>query len=88
MPPAVEAIQTATRGFGAYFITHICYGDSESTYPGRLELAVDNFDLEMSNSGLEILRLFKKSAFTKDIRYGVVDVHPHVVEGRTWSSGL
>ncbi len=63
------------------FITHICYGDFESIYPGVLNLAVDNFDLEMSNSGLDILRLFRKSAFTKDISYGVVDAHSHVVEG-------
>lgn len=63
------------------FITHICHGDFESIYPGMLDLAVDNFDLEMSNSGLDILRLFRKSAFTKDISYGVVDAHSHVVEG-------
>ena len=82
LPLAIEAMQTVTQGFEAYFITHICYGDFESIYPGMLELAVDNFDLEMSNSGLDMLRLFKRSAFTKDISYGVVDVHSHVVEDR------
>lgn len=82
MPLAIEAMQMTTRDLEAYFITHICYGDFASIYPGMLALAVDNFDLEMSNSGLDMLRLFKKSAFTKDISYGVVDVHSHVVEDR------
>lgn len=80
LPLAVEAMQMTTRDLEAYFLTHICYGDFESIYPGMLDLAVDNFDLEMSNSGLDMLRLFKNSAFTKDISYGVVDVHSHVLE--------
>lgn len=80
LPLAVEAMQMTTRDLEAYFITHICYGDFETIYPGMLDLAVDNFDLEMSNSGLDMLRLFRKSAFTKDISYGVVDVHSHVLE--------
>lgn len=80
LPLAIEAMQMTTRDLDAYFITHICYGDFESIYPGMLDLAVDNFDLEMSNSGLDMLALFKKSAFSKDISYGVVDVHSHVVE--------
>ncbi len=82
LPLAIEAMQMTTRDLEAYFITHICYGDFASIYPGMLALAVDNFDLEMSNSGLDMLRYFKKSAFTKDISYGVVDVHSHVVEDR------
>ncbi len=82
LPLAIEAMQMTTRDFAAYFITHICYGDFASIYPGMLGLAVDNFDLEMSNSRLDMLALFKKSAFTKDISYGVVDVHSHVVEDR------
>lgn len=77
---AIEAMQTTTRDFEAYFITHICYGDFETIYPGMLDLAIDNFDLEMSNSGLDMLRLFGKKVFTKDISYGVVDVHSHIVE--------
>jgi len=77
---AIEAMRIVTSGLRAYFITHICYGDFESIYPGMLDLAVDNFDLEMSNSRAEMLPLFRKSSFTKDISYGVVDVHSHVVE--------
>jgi 5-methyltetrahydropteroyltriglutamate--homocysteine methyltransferase len=41
---------------------------------------VDNFDLEMSNSGLDLIGLFEKDPFTKDLSFGVLDVHSHVVE--------
>jgi 5-methyltetrahydropteroyltriglutamate--homocysteine methyltransferase len=80
LPLAIEAMEITTRDLKAYFITHICYGDFASIYPAMLDLTVDNFDLEMSNSGLDMLHLFKKKPFTKDISYGVVDVHSHVVE--------
>jgi len=77
---AIEAMQKVTEGIKAYFITHICYGAFELIYPRMLKLAVDNFDLEMSNSDLDLLSLFRKSPFTKDISAGVVDVHSHKVE--------
>jgi 5-methyltetrahydropteroyltriglutamate--homocysteine methyltransferase len=34
----------------------------------------------MSNSGLDMLELFKKRRYTKDLSLGVVDVHSHVIE--------
>lgn len=80
LPLAIEAMRTVTRNLRAYFITHICYGDLGRIYRGILDLAVDNFDLEMANSGTDILPLLRKTPFTKDISYGVVDVHSHVVE--------
>jgi 5-methyltetrahydropteroyltriglutamate--homocysteine methyltransferase len=80
---AIEAMHAVTDGLSAYFITHICYGAFEYIYPGMLEFPVDNFDLEMSNSGLYMLDLFRKNRFTKDISFGVVDVHSHVVEGKS-----
>jgi 5-methyltetrahydropteroyltriglutamate--homocysteine methyltransferase len=79
---AIEAMHAVTDGLSAYFITHICYGAFENIYPGMLDLPVDNFDLEMSNSGLDMLELFKKHPFTKDLSAGVVDVHSHVIEDR------
>lgn len=84
---AIEAMEMATRDLNAYFVTHICYGDFESIYPELLELAVDNFDLEMANNGLDMLRLFSKSGFTKDISIGVVDVHTHVIEDQAVVAG-
>jgi 5-methyltetrahydropteroyltriglutamate--homocysteine methyltransferase len=75
---AIEAMEFTTKGQSAYFITHACYGEFEHIYPGMLDLAVDNFDLEMSNSDLDLLDLFRRHPFTKDISFGVVDVHSHI----------
>jgi 5-methyltetrahydropteroyltriglutamate--homocysteine methyltransferase len=77
---AIETMHRVTDGLNAYFITHICYGAFEKIYPKMLEIPVDNFDLEMSNSNLDMLELFRKYPFTKDITFGVVDVHTHVLE--------
>ena len=78
---AIEAMRMVTRGVDAYFISHICYGAFEFIYPGMLELPVDNFDLEMSNSELDLIELFREHPFSKDLSFGVVDVHSHIVEG-------
>ncbi|MBI1750109.1 MAG: methionine synthase [Acidobacteria bacterium] len=80
LPIAIEAMHRVTDGMNAYFITHACYGAFEHIYPGMLEVPVDNFDLEMSNSDLNMLNLFRSQPFTKDISFGVVDVHTHVLE--------
>jgi 5-methyltetrahydropteroyltriglutamate--homocysteine methyltransferase len=80
LPIAIEAMHRVTDGMNAYFVTHACYGAFEQIYPGMLELPVDNFDLEMSNSDLNMLNLFRSQPFTKDISFGVVDVHTHVLE--------
>lgn len=80
LPVAIEAMHMVTDGLSAYFITHICYGAFEFIYPGMLDLPVDNFDLEMSNSQLDFLDLFAQHPFTKDLSFGVVDVHSHAVE--------
>jgi 5-methyltetrahydropteroyltriglutamate--homocysteine methyltransferase len=80
LPIAIEAMQLITDGLPAYFISHACYGAFEHIYPQMLKLPVDNFDLEMSNSGLDMLELFRRNPFTKDISFGVVDSHSHRVE--------
>ncbi len=77
---AIEAMHRVTDGLDAYFITHACYGAFEYIYPGMLQMPVDNFDLEMSNSDLDLLALFRSQPFTKDISFGVVDVHNHQIE--------
>jgi len=77
---AIEAMHQVTDGLNAYFITHACYGAFEYIYPGMLEMPVDNFDLEMSNSDLDLLAVFRSQPFTKDISFGVVDVHNHQIE--------
>ncbi len=78
---AIEAMKRATKGLGSVkTATHICYGDFAKIYPKMLELPVDQIDLEMTNSDFELLNLFKKKKFTKEIGLGVVDVHSHVIE--------
>ncbi|HBZ00945.1 MAG TPA: methionine synthase, partial [candidate division Zixibacteria bacterium] len=73
-------LEKVTSGQNAYFITHICYGAFEKIYPAMLNLPVHNFDLEMSNSDLDMLEAFRRHPFTKDITFGVVDVHSHLIE--------
>lgn len=78
----LDAMQILVNGISAYFVTHVCYGAFEFIYPEMLELPVDNFDLEMSNSDLDLTELFEREPFTKDISFGVVDVHSHIVEDK------
>jgi 5-methyltetrahydropteroyltriglutamate--homocysteine methyltransferase len=80
LPITIEAMEATTKGLDAYFITHACYGAFEQIYPGMLDLAVDNFDLEMANNDLGLLDVFRRQRFTKDISFGVVDVHTHTME--------
>ncbi len=80
LPVALEGLHAVMDGLPAYFITHACYGAFEHIYPKMLEAPVDNFDLEMSNSGLDLLALFRRDPFTKDLSFGVVDSHSHVIE--------
>ena len=80
LPLVVEAMHVVTDGLQAYFITHICYGAFRKIYPALLEIPVDNFDLEMSNNQQNLLELFRDYRFSKDISFGVVDVHLHEIE--------
>ena len=80
LPFALEAMQQVTTGLPAYFVTHICYGAFEYVYPKVLELAVNNIDLDMSATAGRRLPLMQKDPFTKDISYGVVDSHSHLIE--------
>lgn len=80
LPFAVEAMHTVVDGLPAYYIVHACFGAFETIYPGLLDLPVDNLDLAISHSALDLLALFEKDPFTKDLSLGVLDVHSHVVE--------
>ncbi len=76
----IEALEACVHDLPAYFICHACYGAFEHIYPEMLKCPVDNFDLEMTNSRLDMLALFRQQPFTKDISFGVVDSHSHRVE--------
>ena len=80
LPLAVKALGRAAQGLKAKTITHICYGDFDVIYPALLDLPVDQIDLEMANSRYDLLERFKSQPFTKEIGYGVLDVHNHRVE--------
>jgi len=79
---AIEAMRIVTKGLTAKTITHICYGDFEKIYPKMLSLAVDQIDLEMANSNFDLLDVFKNHKFTKEIGFGVLDVHTHRIESK------
>ena len=77
---AVRAFARVTEGLTAKTITHICYGDFDLIYPGMLDLPVDMIDLELANSRYDLLDRFRANPFTKEIGYGVLDVHSHRLE--------
>ena len=80
LPLAIAAMRVVTKGIHARTIAHVCYGDLAAIYPKMLELAVDQFALELSNSDYDMLEPFKRAPFTKEIGFGVLDVHSHRVE--------
>ncbi len=77
---AIEAMGIVTRDLSAKTITHICYGNFDKIYPRILETPVDQIDLELANSGMALLDLFRRHPFTKEIGLGVLDVHSHRIE--------
>jgi 5-methyltetrahydropteroyltriglutamate--homocysteine methyltransferase len=80
LPFAVEAMHLTVDGLPAYYVVHACFGAFETIYPGLLDLPVDNLDLAISHSALDLLAMFRKDPFTKDLSLGVLDVHSHAVE--------
>ena len=79
---AVRAFGRVTEGLKAKTITHVCYGDFDLIYPGLLDMPVDQIDLELANSRYDLLDRFRSHPFTKEIGYGVLDVHSHRVESK------
>lgn len=77
---AREALNIVTDNIDAYFICHICYGNFAPVYKYMLSLGVDNLDLETSPRIAALEDFLKDSKFTKDISYGVIDVHQHKPE--------
>jgi len=76
----VKAVGTVTKGLRAKTILHTCYGNYNEIFEFFNKLPVDQIDLEMSNSGLDLLERFKREPLKKEIAFGVVDVHSHVIE--------
>jgi 5-methyltetrahydropteroyltriglutamate--homocysteine methyltransferase len=77
---AIEAMGIVTQGVSAKVLTHICYGTFEKVYPQMLDLPLDLIDLEFANSHYRLLDHFERYPFTKEIGFGVVDIHTHRIE--------
>ena len=77
---ARQALNLVIDGIEAYFVCHICYGNFTPVYQHMLALGVDNLDLETSQRIAALEEFIRDNRFTKDISYGVVDVHTHKVE--------
>ena len=80
MPLLIRAVGIVTRGLHAKTVLHTCYGDFARIFSYFNRLPVDQIDLEMSNSGLDLLDRFRREPLTKEIAFGVIDVHSHVLE--------
>ena len=77
---AAEALGIVTAGLSAHTITHMCYGRFEEVYTQLVQLPVDQIDLELANSGLDLLEKFRQQPLDKSVGFGVVDSHSHLVE--------
>jgi 5-methyltetrahydropteroyltriglutamate--homocysteine methyltransferase len=82
LPIAIEAMHRVTDGLTVKTISHMCYGDFPSIYPGLLQLPVDQLDLEAANNDYALIDLIKTHPFTKEIALGVLDSHDHRVESK------
>jgi 5-methyltetrahydropteroyltriglutamate--homocysteine methyltransferase len=80
LPLLVKAVGIVTHGLEAKTILHTCYGNYEAIFPYFNRLPVDQLDLEMSNSSLDLLDRFRREPLKKEIAFGVIDVHSHVIE--------
>ncbi len=82
LPLVVKAVGIVTKGLDAKTVLHTCYGNYEEIYGYFNRLPVDQLDLEMSNSSLDLMERFRRDPLKKEIAFGVLDVHSHVVETR------
>ncbi|MDJ1430742.1 methionine synthase [Halostagnicola sp. A-GB9-2] len=77
-----ECLETVVEDLpeDVYIGLHVCYGDYSRIYPEILEFPVDEFDLELNNDDYGQLEVFKEPTFTKNLGFGVVDVHTAEIE--------
>jgi 5-methyltetrahydropteroyltriglutamate--homocysteine methyltransferase len=80
MELVAQGLALATEGLKAKTITHMCYGDFASVFDQIVHLPVDQLDIEAANSHYDLLELFRRHRFDKEIALGVVDVHNHRLE--------
>jgi 5-methyltetrahydropteroyltriglutamate--homocysteine methyltransferase len=79
---AIAAVKIVTDGLKAKTVSHMCYGDFKTIYPGLLRLPVDQLDLEAANNDYQLLRIIGAHPFTKEVALGVLDSHDHRIESK------
>jgi len=75
-----RGLSIVTQGLKAKTVTHFCYGDFARVFQQIVSLPVDQLDIETANSGYDLLELFRRNRFEKELAIGVVDVHNHRIE--------
>ncbi len=80
MELVAQGLAVVTEGLKAKTITHMCYGDFASVFDQIVRLPIDQLDIETANSGYDLLELFRRHRFDKEVALGVLDVHSHRVE--------
>jgi len=80
MELVAQGLAAVTEGLKAKTITHMCYGDFARVFDQIARLPIDQLDIETANSDYDLLELFRRHRFDKEVALGVVDVHDHRVE--------
>ncbi|MEM3671053.1 MAG: methionine synthase [Thermoprotei archaeon] len=87
LPTHVNEIEMAKRGFNeavrgitAKTAVHVCYGDYSVMLPYLNEFNTSQFALEFANRRFADIKLFKNFGFSKELGFGVIDVHSRSVE--------
>ena len=80
MELVAQGLAVVTEGLKAKTITHMCYGDFARVFDQIARLPVDQLDIETANSDYDLLELFRRHRFDKEVALGVLDVHDHRVE--------
>ncbi len=75
-----KALEIITKGLKAKTAMHVCYGDFSLLFPDALDFKIDLIDLEFANSDFRTLDILREYDFTKELGFGVVDVHKREVE--------
>jgi len=75
-----QGLAVVTEGLKAKTISHVCYGDFAKVFDQIVDLPVDQLDIEAANSDYDLLELFRRHPFDKEVALGVVDVHDHRLE--------
>jgi 5-methyltetrahydropteroyltriglutamate--homocysteine methyltransferase len=80
LPLLLNAVVVVKGDLDAKTILHTCCGDYKDIYAHFNRLPVGRLDLEMSNSSPDLLDRFRGDPFRKEVAFGVIDVHSHVVK--------